>query len=360
MSIYGNRNSNRDDLEKQYQQQKAKSAATNTQQSQVKDNNGISADMWNQELSMKAPSTSAAKTGNNTGVQNNQQPLNTARRTAIPAASQPAPFTQGSPAGTQPSRQQTTVTPWASGNNGQNNSSIGAYQRGADGLQADALMQQISNREKFSYDLASDPMYQQYKQQAMMQGQQAMMDAMGQASAMTGGYGSSYAQNGGQQAYQGYLQNLNDQGPQLYQMAMDQYNQQGQQLMDQYALYADRENQNYNRYLDSLDRLERADQTAYDRAQDEKTWQWNEDDRIYNREQDALNRAERTEQTAYDREQDAEYWRRQDEQTAYDREQDDKNWAWKEDDRDYNRELDAYNRQVAEEKTTYDREQDAE
>ena len=136
----------------------------------------------------------------------------------------------------------------------------------------DDIMSQITNREDFSYDLNGDMLYQQYKDQYSTLGELAMMDTMGQAQAATGGYGSSYAQGVGQQAYQGYLQQLNDKVPELYQLALNQYNQEGQDLYNQYSLYADRENQDYSKYRDSVSdyytELEyytgRAD-TAYDR-----------------------------------------------------------------------------------------------
>ena len=110
----------------------------------------------------------------------------------------------------------------------------------------------ILNREKFSYDLNGDALYQQYKDQYVNQGQQAMMDTMGQASALTGGYGNSYAQSVGQQTYQGYLQQLNDKVPELYQLALDQYNREGEDLYNQYALVSDRENTDYGRYRDTV------------------------------------------------------------------------------------------------------------
>ena len=118
--------------------------------------------------------------------------------------------------------------------------------------QLDEILNNILNRDKFSYDLNSDALYQQYKDQYMLQGQQAMMDTMGQAAALTGGYGNSYAQTAGQQTYQGYLQQLNDRVPELYQLALNQYNQEGQDLYNQYGLYADRENQDYSRYRDDV------------------------------------------------------------------------------------------------------------
>ena len=108
----------------------------------------------------------------------------------------------------------------------------------------------IQNREKFSYDLNGDALYQQYKDQYITQGQQAMMDTMGQAAALTRGYGNSYAQTVGQQTYQGHLQGLNDKVPELYQLALDQYNREGDELYNQYGLLADRENSEYGRYRD--------------------------------------------------------------------------------------------------------------
>lgn len=116
----------------------------------------------------------------------------------------------------------------------------------------DELLGRIQNREPFSYDLNGDALYQQYKDRYIQQGKQAMMDTMGQAAALTGGYGNSYAQTSGQQTYQGYLQGLNDKIPELYQLALDVYDREGQDLYDQLALTGDLENQDYSRYRDDL------------------------------------------------------------------------------------------------------------
>ena len=113
-------------------------------------------------------------------------------------------------------------------------------------------MNKILNREKFSYDLNGDMLYQQYKDQYVNQGKMAMMDTMGQAAAMTGGYGNSYAQSVGQQTYQGYLQQLNDKVPELYQLALDKYNMEGEELYNQYGLFADRDDRDYGRYRDTV------------------------------------------------------------------------------------------------------------
>lgn len=116
--------------------------------------------------------------------------------------------------------------------------------------QIQGLYDQIANRKDFTYDVNADAMYQQLKDQYIQGGRMAMMDTMGQAQAMTGGYGNSYAQGVGQQAYQGYLQGLNDQVPNLYQMALNRYIQQGDQMLDQYSMLTSQEAQDYARWQD--------------------------------------------------------------------------------------------------------------
>ena len=97
-------------------------------------------------------------------------------------------------------------------------------------------------RDPFSYDFNADALYHQYKDMYMKQGQMAMQDTMGQAAAMTGGYGNSYAASVGNQAYQQSLQQLNGVIPELYQLALSKYNMEGQQISDALAaLGADRE-----------------------------------------------------------------------------------------------------------------------
>lgn len=116
--------------------------------------------------------------------------------------------------------------------------------------QIEDAMQKILNRENFQYDLNGDALYQQYKDQYVNQGKQAMMDTVGQASALTGGYGNSYAQTAGQQTYQGYLRGLNDKIPELYQLALDKYNSEGDELYNRYALFTDMDDKDFAKYQD--------------------------------------------------------------------------------------------------------------
>lgn len=118
--------------------------------------------------------------------------------------------------------------------------------------QLQELMNRILNREEFHYNLNGDALYRQYRDQAMRDGHLAMADTMGQAAALTGGYGNSYAQSVGQQAYARQLDRLNDRIPELYALALDQYKAQSQGLQQKYDLLSGAEKQDYSRYLDSL------------------------------------------------------------------------------------------------------------
>ena len=114
-------------------------------------------------------------------------------------------------------------------------------------------LNQYENRDPFSYDFNNDPLYQQYRDQYTQQGQLAMMDAMGQAAALNGGYGSSYAQTVGQQTYNQQLGQLNEMMPELYQMAYDQYGREGQQMLDMFNMYLGLSEQDYSQYQAGLE-----------------------------------------------------------------------------------------------------------
>lgn len=123
---------------------------------------------------------------------------------------------------------------------------------GAYGDSMKQALDKITNRQAFTYDLNGDALYQQYRDQYVNLGKMAMQDATGQAAALTGGYGNSYASTVGNQAYQGYLQQLNDRIPELYNLALSKYEMEGNQLKDQYAILADRYNTDYGEYRDKL------------------------------------------------------------------------------------------------------------
>jgi len=104
----------------------------------------------------------------------------------------------------------------------------------------------------------------------------AMMDTMGQAAAMTGGYGNSYAQTVGQQAYNQQLGQLNDIMPELYGMAYDRYQQEGQEMLNMYDRYKGLSDQSFDRHQVEQDNWYREDarltdnyNTLYDREHDD-------------------------------------------------------------------------------------------
>ena len=118
-----------------------------------------------------------------------------------------------------------------------------------------SLKNDIENYDDFSYDINSDALYQQYAEQYMRQGKLASADVMGQAAAMTGGYGNSYAATVGNQAYQSYLQQLNDRVPELYQLALDRHNMGKQDLYDQYGMLLSEYEREYGLYSEEYNKL---------------------------------------------------------------------------------------------------------
>ena len=76
------------------------------------------------------------------------------------------------------------------------------------GQQMAALYDDMTSREPFSYDPEEDAAFARYAKMYRQKGRAAMEDTMGQAAALSGGYGSSYAQQTGQQAYSQYLSEL--------------------------------------------------------------------------------------------------------------------------------------------------------
>jgi hypothetical protein len=113
-------------------------------------------------------------------------------------------------------------------------------------------LQQIENRKQFSFDVNKDAMYQQLKENYDQQGKLAMENAMGQAAAMTGGYGNSYAQTVGQQVYMQSMKDLNEMVPTIQSMAQEKYDQETNDLYTKYSLYKGLSDESYNKHLQEL------------------------------------------------------------------------------------------------------------
>ena len=124
------------------------------------------------------------------------------------------------------------------------------------------------NREAFSCDPTGDGLFGQYRDQYMTGGRMAMEDTMGKAAALTGGYGNSYAQAVGQQAYQSYMQQLGEMVPELYQLAYEKYQKAGQDLKDRYGLLQEERDSAYRLYQEQLSRHESQKEDLYKKYQD--------------------------------------------------------------------------------------------
>ena len=131
------------------------------------------------------------------------------------------------------------------------------------------LLDQITNRESFSYDANSDASYQQYKDIYASAGNKAMMDTLGQAASLTGGYGSSYAQTAAQQTYNDYMTQLTSIIPELRSAALSEYTAEGDALNNSYSLASDAYNRDYTEHQNTYNQWATDRdyaQSAYDSA----------------------------------------------------------------------------------------------
>lgn len=148
--------------------------------------------------------------------------------------------------------------------------------------QISAKLDALLNREKFSYDAASDPLYQQYRKQYTREADRSAEDVLGKTAVMTGGMPSTAAVMASQQASDYQMSQMTDKIPELQQLAYSMY---------QDDLSADRadlstliglEDNNYNRWLTDRNYL-------YQLARDQVSDQQTADALAYQKQQDKLN-----------------------------------------------------------------------
>lgn len=137
--------------------------------------------------------------------------------------------------------------------------------------QIDAMISKIQNRDAFEYDVDSDMLFQQYLASSMASGKTAMQDTLGQAAALTGGYGSTYATSAGNQAYNAYIQDAYNNLPEYYQMAMEAYQMEGEEMYNQLAMLGDADSREYERLFNAYSVNNDHAQDIYNKAYGE--WQ---------------------------------------------------------------------------------------
>lgn len=116
--------------------------------------------------------------------------------------------------------------------------------------QMSGLLNDVTNRQEFSYNPLEDANYQALAKVYNANGLKAQQDTLGQAAALNGGYNTSWATSASQQARNDYNQQLASLIPELEQTA--------------YSRYYD----NYNMNLNALGALQDADNTAYSKYRD--------------------------------------------------------------------------------------------
>ena len=140
-----------------------------------------------------------------------------------------------------------------------------------------SLLNDFMNREDFEYDVDNDQMFQQALASAMGSGKTAMQDTMGQAAALTGGYGSTYATSAGNQAYNAFIQDAYDNLPEYYNMALAAYEAEGQQMLQQYNMLDAADTKEYSQWYDDINFQY---QRTRDMVNDEYN-QWNANQTMY-------------------------------------------------------------------------------
>lgn len=118
---------------------------------------------------------------------------------------------------------------------------------------AKEVINEYLSREDFDYNVNTDKIYKQYADKYKREGESAMRDTIASASALTGGYGNSYAVTAGSQAYQGYLEKLNDIIPELEKRAFERYIAGEKSIKDKLSALSELDDAEYEKYRDSME-----------------------------------------------------------------------------------------------------------
>lgn len=171
------------------------------------------------------------------------------------------------------------------------------------------LLDAVLNHGDFSWSKETDPLWGEYKKSYLREGDRATANALGQASAASGGRASSYAVNAASQAGDYYASQLNDIIPTLYQQAYNRYLQDYQRKASDLGMVNSQEQQEYQKYLNDLGQFntdrnfalsrynteQAARMNALNAAMSDRSQEWSEQLGAYNADRnarmDALNAA---------------------------------------------------------------------
>ena len=140
----------------------------------------------------------------------------------------------------------TSTTPTPSATTSALDTILGGTQYNANKTMADDYIKQYDNH---TFNFNGNALYNQYKGNYEKQAKMGMEDAIGRAAALTGGYGNSYAQSVGQQAYYNQMDKLNDRMLDLYNIAYGQYRDEKSDLLNKAEYYGGLAQQDYDNAL---------------------------------------------------------------------------------------------------------------
>lgn len=188
--------------------------------------------------------------------------------------------------------------------------------------QIDTLLNQILNRDKFSYDAETDDLYQQYKATYEREGDRAMSDTLASVAAQAGGM-NSYAVTAANQANNYYAAQVADKVPELYQLAYSMYLDDIENQVRDLGILQEMDQTQYSRYRDTMSDWRDDRDFAYGIYRDDVgDYQWNQSF-DYNSYRDVLSDLQNDKEWAYNVKQDEKEQTteadRYDSETAYNR-----------------------------------------
>lgn len=140
--------------------------------------------------------------------------------------------------------------------------------------QINDVMSKLNDLGEYDYDPAADTAYQQYKSQDAQKAKLANQNAQANASAMTGGYGSSYGTQAGQKAYAATMDDLDSVLDGLAAQNRAEYNTKKSGLQEQLSGLQSAERNDYAKY-----------QKDYSQWQDGLSYRQNEYNNAYSEQQ---------------------------------------------------------------------------